>query len=292
VLLPVRITFLKGLLMHRISALVLRATALRPAALLIGLALCAACDNATAAVLTQWNFNVNAPGTNNSPVPAIGAGTASIVGMTGNAPNGDFPTATNGSGSSDPATTPDLSWRVRGSVSNGWSGTTSLLSGARFNVSTVGYQDVVLSLDINATDGSPRHAQLQYTTDGTNFVSFGSLFDFNTTNDNWANGLVADLSSIAAVENNPNFAFKIVSSFAPLSFTDAGGFHPANTAFQRADADPAEGPYTGTAGNYRFDMVTISATPVPEPSSVILLGLALSGLITVRARRNGFAARS
>ncbi len=239
----------------------------------------------SAAVVTQWNFNVNAPGTNNSPVPSTGTGTASIVGMTGNAPNGDFPTATNGIGSSDPAITPDLSWRVRGSVSNGWSGTTSLLSGARFNVSTLGYQDVVLSLDINATDGSPRFAQLQYSTDGTNFVSFGSLLDFNATNDNWANGLVADLSSINAVDNNPNFAFKIVSAFSPFDFTDAGGFHLANTAFQRADADPDAGPYTGAAGNYRFDMVTVSATVVPEPASVILFGLALATLVCVRVRQ-------
>jgi hypothetical protein len=85
---------------------------------------------ASADVITQWNFNVNAQGTGNSPAPSTGVGTATMVGMTNNAHSGDFPTATSGIGSSDPATIPDLSWRVRGSVNNGWSGTTSLLSGA------------------------------------------------------------------------------------------------------------------------------------------------------------------
>ena len=245
------------------------------------------CQHAAGAVITQWNFNVNAPGTNNSPVPSTGAGVAQIVGMNNNAPNGDFPTATNGIGSSDPAVTPnDLSWRVRGSVMNGWSGNTSLLSGAQFAASTIGFTDITLSFDINATDGSPRHAQLQYTTDGTNFTSFGALLDFNSTNDNWANGLVRDLSSIALADNNPNFAFKIVSAFSPDDFTDAGGFHAANTAFQRADADPLEGPYNGTAGNYRFDMVTISATPVPEPSTLLLMGAGLLGIAATNYRRH------
>jgi len=251
-----------------------------------------ASQHAAGAVITQWNFNVNAPGTNNSPAPSTGSGVAQIVGMNNNAPNGDFPTAMNGIGSSDPAVAPnDFSWRVRGSVNNGWSGNTSLLSGARFSLSTAGFTDIILSFDINATDGSPRHAQLQYTTDGTNFTSFDSLLDFNLTNDNWANGHVRDLSSIVLVDNNPNFAFKIVSAFAPYDFTDAGGFHAANTAFQRADADPLEGPYNGTAGNYRFDMVAIAGTPVPEPSTLLLMGVGLLGIAARTYRRHCAAIR-
>ncbi|MDZ4821699.1 MAG: PEP-CTERM sorting domain-containing protein [Planctomycetota bacterium] len=249
---------------------------------------CSLAQSGSAAVVTQWNFNVNSPGTNNSPVPSTGIGVASMVGMNSNAHNGDFPTATSGIGSSDPAISPDLSWRVRGSVSNGWSGTTSLLSGAQFTASTAGFSGISVTLDINATDGSPRYAQFMYTTDGTTFTPFGSLFDFNSTNDNWANGLSRDLSSILAVDNNPNFGFKVVSAFSPVAFSDAGGSYAANAAFQRADADPLVGPYNGTAGNYRLDMVTISAaTVVPEPASLALaaIGAASMGLLVYRRKR-------
>jgi len=241
---------------------------------------------ANAATITQWNFNVNAAGTNNSPAPSTGVGLAQIVGMNGNAPNADFPNATNGSGSSDPAVSPDLAWRVRGSVNNGWSGTTSLLSGAQFKASTVGYSNIGVSFDLNATDGSPRYAQLQVTTDGSNFASFGPLLDFNAKIDDWTNGISYDFSSLAAASNNPNFGFKVVSAFSPVDFTDAGGFHAANTAFQRTDADPLEGPYNGTAGNYRFDMVTFTGTAVPEPSTVALAIGMLVASATISRRRS------
>lgn len=246
-----------------------------------------------AAVITQWNFNVNSPGTNNSPVPSTGSGVAQMVGMNNDIHAGDFPNAFNAnSASSDPAVTPapDLSWRVRGnstaSSENGWSGTTQLLSGAQFSASTVGFTDITLSFDIQATDGSPRYAQLQYTLDGTNFSSFGPLFDFNLTNDLWANGLTRDLSSIPGADNNPNLGFKIVSAFSPVDFTDAGGFHAANTTFQRADADPTSGPYTGEAGNFRFDMVTFSGTAVPEPTSLALLAISACSIVISRRRRS------
>lgn len=232
---------------------------------------------AQAAVITQWNFNSTLGG-NNSPVPSVGTGSATPVGMNGGANNADILViATNPVGSagnsSDPAI-PNHQWRVRGSQSNGWSGTTQLLSGARFNASTVGFQNIVVSFDIQATDGSPRHAQLQYTADGTSFTSFGDLLDFNTTNDTWRNGVVFDLSSVAAANNNPSFGFKLVSAFSPAEFTNLNGLQPANTAFQRADAEP--GIYTGGAGNYRFDFVTFSgvAVAIPEPSALATLGVA------------------
>lgn len=254
-------------------------------ALAAALASCGA-SHAWAATITQWNFNVNAPGTNNSPVPSTGAGTAQIVGMTNNAPNGDFPNATNGITSSDPAVSPDLAWRVRGSVNNGWSGTTSLLSGAQFKASTVGYANIGVSFDVNATDGSPRYAQLQVTTDGSNFTSFGPLVDFNATNDDWANGISYNFSALTAANNNPNFGFKLVSAFSPVGFTDAGGFHAANTAFERADADPASGPYNGSAGNYRFDMVTFTGTAaVPEPTSALLAVCGAAFALAAATRR-------
>ncbi len=231
-------------------------------------------------IITQWNFNTLATGQNNAPAPSIGAGSATPVGMTNNANNADIVAAGGNPVSSDPAAPADnRAWRVRGSVSNGWSGTTQLHSGARFNASTVGYSDIIVALDIQATDGSPRHAQFQYTLNGTSFTSFGSLLDFNTTFDGWTT-LSFNLASIAGASNNPNFGFQIVSAFSPVEFTNANGLQAANTAFQRANAGPQV--YTGGAGNYRFDVVTFRGT-IPTPGAMALLGLA--GLAASRRRR-------
>jgi hypothetical protein len=238
---------------------------------------------AAAATITQWDFN-GALGVNNAPAPSLGAGSATPVGMTNGANNADILAAGGPPFSSDPAAT-NRAWRIRGSVSNGWSGTTSLLSGARFNASTAGYNDIVVSLDMTATDGSPRHGQFQYTLDGTNFVSFGSIIDFNVGNDEWVNGRTWDLSSVAGANNNPLFGFKVVSAFSPAAFTNANGLQAANTAFQRADTET--GVYTGGAGNWRFDMVTFSGTAVPEPTALVLMAGSLGFVAVAQRRRNG-----
>jgi hypothetical protein len=237
--------------------------------------------SAVGATITQWNFNT-ATGVNNTPAPSLGAGSATPVGMNGGLNNADILAAGGGTRPSSDPGVPNNAWRVRGSQSNGWSGTTQLLSGAQFNVSTAGLSKVVASFDVQATDGSPRYGQFQYTVDGATFTSLGSLIDFNASFDGWAS-FSFDLSAIPAVNNNPLFGFKLVSAFSPVEFTNANGVQPANTAFQRANA--AAQVYNGTAGNWRFDMVTVSA--VPEPSALIVGALAAVGLAAAPFRRNG-----
>lgn len=236
---------------------------------------------AHAAPLTKWDFNV-ALGPNNAPAPSFGAGSATPVGMNGGNNAADIVAATGNPVSSDPGV-PNNAWRVRGGTSNGWSGTTPLLSGAQFNASTAGAQNIVVSFEVHATDGSARHAQFQYTTDGTNFTSLGDLIDFNLSFDGFK-AFSYDLSSIPAVNNNPSFGFKLVSAFSPVEFTNANGVQPANTAFQRASGTTQV--YTGAAGNWRFDLVSIDS--VPEPSSLGLAGLAITagGLRRARRRRD------
>jgi len=230
------------------------------------------------ATIARWNFNT-ALGVDNAPAPSTGSGSATPVGMNGGANNADIFAATGNPPSTD-AGLPNYSWRVRGSQSNGWSGTVQLLSGAQFNVSTVGQSNIVASFELHATDGSARHGQFQYTIDGTNFTSFGPVLDFNPTFDGFT-PLSFDLSSIPAVNNNAQFGFKLVSAFSPTAFTNANGLQPANTAFQRASAGTQV--YTGGAGNWRFDLVTVSA--VPEPTSLVIAGIAALGLAVASSRR-------
>jgi hypothetical protein len=230
-------------------------------------------------IITQWNFN-SAIGGNNTPAPSIGTGSATPVGMNNNANNADILAAGGTPSSSDPAL-PNNAWRVRGSVSNGWSGTQQLLSGARFNAPTTGFSGISLSMDIFATDGSSRYAQMQYTLDGSTFISFGGILDFNPLNDRWNNGITFNLAAIAGANDNANFGFQIVSAFSPVEFTNANGVQAPNTAFQRANAGNQV--YTGAAGNYRFDAVTFSGTRIPAPGSAALL--AMAGLAAVRRRR-------
>ncbi|HRI42633.1 MAG TPA: hypothetical protein PLL78_00930 [Fimbriimonadaceae bacterium] len=205
---------------------------------------------APAAIITQWDFNFGgdnsfATGTTN---PAIGAGTAMLIGgVTSTWASGDV----NG-GSSDPNVGDDSAWNL-----TTWApqGTESGLRGAQFAASTAGYENVVVTWDNRHSNTSSRYLQFQYSTDGTNFSSAGlagnGLF-FATAGDTWYNQRSVDLSSISGVANNPNFAFRVVTVFDPA----------VGTAYSASNSSSTY----GTAGTIRFDMVTIQGTALATAS--------------------------
>ena len=111
-------------------------------------------------VLAQWNFNSVPPdatlatGTN---IVSTGSGTASLIGGT---------TATYATGS---ATDPDSA----GNDNSGWNtasyapqGTNNKTSGVQFNVSTLGYERIVITWDHRNSPTSSRYVRLQYSTNG------------------------------------------------------------------------------------------------------------------------------
>lgn len=219
--------------------------------------------------LTQWNFNgssaTTVPGGSSSPDPSLGFGTASLVGGT----TATFASGTANGGSTDPVvTTPsNYGWNTTNFTAQGQGDQTR---GVQFNVSTINWDKIVVSWDQRHSNTSSRFVQFLYSIDGTNFsnagLANGGIFEGNA-GDTWFNNRTVNLGAIAGVANNANFAFRIVSTFAPGTSAYA--------------ASTSTSSYAAT-GTWRFDMVTINGNLVPAPGAIALLGVA--GLIARRRR--------
>ncbi|TVR51791.1 MAG: PEP-CTERM sorting domain-containing protein [Puniceicoccaceae bacterium] len=239
-------------------------------------------------ILTEWKFTDASayPANTSTPAASSGTGIASIVGI--NSPtNADF---TNTSGS--------RAWRIRGTGDvggNGWDEKApSGSQGARFDTSTAGFTDVNVTLSWWVTNNAIKHAQFQFTTDGSTWIDFGDVQTAGNAGD-FANGAeiwtVAefDLSGIAAVNDNPDFGFRFVAVHSPVAFTTNDSVeNAASTAYMvaRFDPDGDTRPFDGSSGNWRFGDVTVTA--IPEPSAYALLfGLtAVAAAVFFRRRRS------
>lgn len=135
-------------------------------------------------------------------------------------------------------------------------GGTSTANNGRFlelGVSTVGFDNIIISFATQATGTGFNNNQLQYSLDGVNFVAFAAPYAPPATF-----GLITfDLSAITGLNDNPNAAFRIIFNGA-----------------------------TSATGNNRIDNLVVDgrSTAVPEPASVLLFALGLSGALGVRSR--------
>ncbi|HEY4988358.1 MAG TPA: hypothetical protein VII09_01050 [Opitutaceae bacterium] len=173
-------------------------------------------------------------------------------------------------------------WQIVGT--NGWNTAAAIgTQGAQFSVSTLGYTNLSLSFDIEMTSKGEANFQVQYSLNGTsNWQNVGTLTTAaapspavikvlsNTTainpnivngtyinvatsssSDTWFNGIDANLSSIAAANNDPNLAFRIVNAA-----TGTSDIVLHNGAVEN-----------NTSGNWRLDDVEVSGlTAIPEPA--------------------------
>ncbi len=241
-------------------------------------ALLAACLSAAQAdIITAWTFENNSLAVNNNPVPSIGAGTASSMGMD------SFPTPNVGvttndvllgvvgdTGVNGVANTSQI-WRVRaqadasGAAANGWSSAAPIgTQGAVFSASTVGYTNIKVTFDWFVTNQGEAKLQLQYTTDGTTWkntpINLAGSDTFlvaltNSTSPNtvkgsyvfitgggqgWFTGLTGVINDPLAA-NNPKFAVRMVNAATGADCISASG-----TALNN------------TSGNWRFDNIVIS----------------------------------
>jgi heme-binding protein Shr len=226
-----------------------------------------------ATTLTAWNFDNVAIGASGSPSPSTGLGTASALGL-GNSYNNtnsiSNPDVQSLAGSSSGGAN---SWRIRGSGAapfggNGWSTNAPLgTQGAQFSGSTFGYYKVKVTFDVYATTNAEANLQLQYTTDGSgtnwfnaNITSGGTSAVVKTNTDptqgtvlgtyvkltnGWNNQITVDFSGISGVDNNANFAIRLVNASTGTNCVDTTG-----------------AVYNNTSGSWTFDNVVIQGATI------------------------------
>jgi hypothetical protein len=141
----------------------------------------------------------------------------------------------------------------------GGTGTANNGRNITFNVSTLGFSNVIVSFATQGTSTGFNSNQFQYSLDGISFIDFGSPYVPATAFG--AVPLVFSLAAIVGLNDNPNAAFRIVFNGA-----------------------------TSSTGNNRIDNIVVEGTnmdtsAVPEPTSVLLLVTGLSGLYKLKRRK-------
>jgi hypothetical protein len=259
--------------------------------------------------ITKWDFDVtgaqSAP--YNSPPPAIGSGTAIMLGMNntyngGNTASADV-LATQGVANN---TFVENTWRVRGVQApaghNGWAtaaaGAAQYTQGIELDASTAGFTNIKFSFDWFSTNQAPRDLQFQYNTNVSNsagWTNFGGTSPTGTFiavagdyyNAPGAPAITLDMSAIAAANDDANFGIRLVSAF------DSTGHVPNDYAGALLTGGLTT-IYNNSSGNWRFDKLTFSGDPVgvPEPSSMLLAASAATTLAVIRRRRLGKCERT
>lgn len=198
---------------------------------------------ASADIIAQWNFNT-------STAPSSGSGSFSTQGGT----TADLRANTGSS---------EAGGQVLRTRSYPAQGTANGTAGARFDSSTLGYNNISVTFDSMFSASAAKHQQFQYTTDGgATWIDFGGVY--SATFGVWDNGRTYDLSSVAGVAFNSQFGARLVSVFGDGSNYLAAG--------------------NGLAGSYNnnggfntaifYDVFTINGQAVPEPATMAVSGIA------------------
>ncbi len=194
--------------------------------------------------IVQWNFNsptADANVTTGTNAPSTGVGTVTVIGGA----NSRFAAGS----STDVASlgTDNSSWAITNyAVTNIGNKT----HGIQVNVSTLGYQNLVVTWEQYNDAQSSRYSRLQYTTNGTDWIDGDVIVNTNFGKFVFQS---SDLSEVLDVNANTNFAVRIVTEFQSTA-TGSG-------LAAYVPADPA-GSYS-TNAVIRYDMLTVLALVGP-----------------------------
>src|SRR4051812_1390614 len=212
-------------------------------ALVCSVSLLVASTGFPAGIISQWNFNSSPPDSSTSTgilTPSVGDGTVSFL-------NG-ITTSFSTGGTNDPASSTDDS--AISTTHYPPLTTSNKTAGVQFNLSTVGYSNIVIRWDQRTTSTASRYFRLQYSTNGNDFEDYSAacVSQLDSVYEAQTNSLAA----IAAVNNNPNFAFRIVAEWESTALNSASNAYVT-----------LGGSYLPNSATVRFDYVTIIGTPLP-----------------------------
>ncbi|MEY2466997.1 MAG: hypothetical protein QOD03_1518 [Verrucomicrobiota bacterium] len=204
-------------------------------------------------VIAQWNFNSlvgDATTATGTRAASIGSGTNSYVGGAAANAGGEF---AGGSGSGDTNTTDNSAWNTSSYPASTANNKTA---GVQFNVSTVGRQNISIAWASQASGSGSKYGRLQYTTNGTTFIDFST----SVTNPTSFSIKTNSLAGVSGVNDNTNFAFRIVTEFEATATGAGASNYVASSTY-------------ATTGTLRFDMVTVYGSTITSntPASPAVL---------------------
>lgn len=248
--------------------------------------------------IARWSFTSAAGAPDNNPTASTDLTSAALtsLGMTNSYNGGNTASCDVTSTSGDPnPLASGYAWRVRGASNNGWALAAPQFSqGIEFDVSTVGYQNILVDFDWFCTNQGIADMQIQYNLNTNNaggWTNWTGAVNGNQATTTGAGGstiLVAtpnayntagttakynqiDLSSIAGSANDANLGIRLVSCYDPTLGNYAGA---------------SGGVYNNSSGNWRFDQIAVRGMVAsPELPTGVIFGVAAAGILFFRARR-------